>query len=418
MLPNHSITTKSVAMSSPPRRQSDAPLRLLQVFNQYLEPGGEEVWVNQMLRLGGEAFSIQDLRFHSGAWMGRGAPSRIKQAAMLWNHPRSRQRLRDEALAFQPDALLFHNLIPVASLGMYDEARELDLPVVQYIHNFRPFSPSGTMWLRGRVNAAALKGNPWPEVFSRAWERSFFRTFLLALYQKSLLRKGNLDVVKHWIAVSDFMRGKFIEGGIPAERVTTLRHCWQVSPTLDPIAEGKHYLFLGRLVPEKGISTLLDAWSLLEKSLGPACPQLIIAGSGPEEARIHATANGMKRVACVGFVSGVLKDDLIRSCRGLIAPSIWWEPLGLIVHEAYDAARPVLAARSGGLTETVTEGVTGFLHDPGNAAQLARDVERLEALDQEARAEMGRNGRQWLIANASPAEWRERFVAIIRKAIG
>jgi glycosyltransferase involved in cell wall biosynthesis len=398
------------------RTLESAP-RLLQVFNQYLEPGGEEVWVNQMRRLGGEAFAIHDLRFHSGAWMGRGAPSRLKQAGLLWNHPQARERLRHEVMQDRPDALLFHNLIPVASLGMYEEARNLELPVIQYIHNFRPFSPSGTMWMRGSVNAAALAGNPWPEVFARAWESSFLRTFLLALYQKRLLRNGDLDVVKRWIAVSDFMRDKFIEGGIPAERVVTLRHCWQANPHFKPTTEGGYYLFLGRLVPEKGIATLLDAWELLEKRLGPACPHLIIAGSGSEEARAHARANRMNRVTCVGFVSGTVKEDLVKGCRGLIAPSIWWEPLGLIVHEAYDSARPVLAARSGGLTETVTEGVSGFLHEPGSTEQLADDVERLEALGPKGRAEMGQRGREWLLQNAAPEEWRERFVGIVREAV-
>jgi glycosyltransferase involved in cell wall biosynthesis len=392
-------------------------MHILQVFNQYLEPGGEEVWVNQMLRLGGSSFFIEDLRFHSGAWMGRGAPSRFRQAVMLWNHPHARQCLHDKVTAARPDALLFHNLIPVASLGMYEEAGNLGLPVIQYIHNFRPFSPSGTMWLRGKVNPAALRGNPWPEVLGRAWERSFLRSFLLAIYHKRLIRNGTLDVVKHWIAISDFMRDKFIEAGIPADRISTLKHCWQASSGSNHLPEGKHYLFLGRLVPEKGIGTLLAAWALLEKRLGQACPQLIIAGSGPEEARIHARANGMRRVACVGFVSGQLKDDLTRSCRGLIAPSIWWEPLGLIVHEAYDAARPVLAARSGGLTETVFGEVTGFLHDPGNAGQLADDVERLEAQGVAGRAAMGVAGREWLLQNASPDEWRERFVEIVRSVV-
>lgn len=65
-------------------------MHILQVFNQYLEHGGEEEWVNQMLTLGDECFSIEDLRFHSSAWVGRGAPSRLRQAAMLWNNPQSR----------------------------------------------------------------------------------------------------------------------------------------------------------------------------------------------------------------------------------------------------------------------------------------------------------------------------------------
>jgi glycosyltransferase involved in cell wall biosynthesis len=391
-------------------------MHILQVFNQYLEPGGEEEWVNQMLRLGGEGFSIEDLRFHSGAWMGLGAPSRWRQAAMLWNNPQACALLRKRVETSKPDALLFHNLVPVASFGMYDEAAKVGLPVLQYVHNFRPFSPSGSLWLKDRVNAGALHGNPWSEVFSRSWERSFLRTFLMALQQRRLILGGTLDVVKRWIAVSDFMRDRFIEAGLPAERVVSLRHCWRARPQIRPAGERRHYLFLGRMVAEKGIQTLFDAWKILERRLGASCPRLIIAGVGPLEAQAHAWANRMDRVTCVGFVGGTVKDELLLTCRGLIAPSVWWEPLGLIVHEAYDVARPVLAARSGGLTETVSPGVTGLLHDPGNSEQLADDVERLESLGSSGRAQMGEAGRQWLLANASPEEWRERFVRIVEDA--
>ncbi|QJE96977.1 glycosyltransferase [Luteolibacter luteus] len=390
--------------------------KVLQVFNQYLEAGGEEVWVNQLPAFAEEALEVRDLRFHSGTWKGSGAPSRFSQAIKVWNNPESRERLRKVVAETSPQVLLFHNLLPVGSLGLYDEATQLGLPVVQYIHNFRPFSPSGTMWVRGRVHDGALHGNPWPEVFGRAWERSFMRTFLVATYQSKLVGSGTLDVVKRWLAVSNFMRDKFISAGIPPERVVTLRHCWRPRAEHNASPMAGHYLFLGRLVPEKGLYTMLEAWRILEKRLGNACPRLVIAGTGPDEAKVHALTTRMKKVVCVGFVSGKQKDSLIYGCRALIAPSIWWEPLGLIVYEAFDFMRPVLAAASGGLTETVTEGVTGFLHPPGDAARLADDVERMEELGMEGRTAMGRAGREWLLQNASQSQWLAEFSRILRDA--
>jgi len=390
--------------------------RVLQVFNQYLESGGEEVWVNEISRFSGRGFTVEDLRFQSSEWTRKGAPTRLRQAQRVWDNPVSRDRLRAAVEGVRPDVLLYHNLIPVGSLGLYDEAAKLGLPVVQYIHNFRPFSPSGTMWVNGRVHDGGLRGNPWPEVFGRAWERSFMRTFLVATYQSRLIRSGTLDVVKRWIAVSEFMREKFISAGIPAERVVTLRHCWKPRAVPDVSRMAGHYLFLGRLVPEKGIYTMLDAWRILEKKLGDACPRLIIAGTGPEEARILSAAARMKKVVCVGFVSGKPKDDLIHGCRALIAPSIWWEPLGLIVYEAYDFARPVVAAASGGLTETVTDGVTGLVHPPGDAARLAENIESMEALGSAGRASLGGAGREWLLRHASPEQWLSDFSSILRSA--
>ena len=395
----------------------NAMISILQVFNQYLEPGGEEVWVNEISRFSGSGFVVDDLRFQSSDWKRKDAPTRLIQARKVWDNPDSREKLRVEVGRCRPDVLLFHNLIPVGSLGLYDEAARLELPVVQYIHNFRPFSPSGTMWVGGRIHEGGLHGNPWPEVLGRAWESSFLKTLLVATYQSRLLRTGSLSVVRRWIAVSEFMRAKFIEAGVPEDRVVTLRHCWTRRGETAPEPESGHYLFLGRLVPEKGIDTMLEAWRLLERRLGSACPRLVIAGSGPEEARVQQAATRMKKVVPVGFVAGKPKEDLLRGCRALVAPSIWWEPLGLIVYEAYDHGRPVLASRSGGLTETVMPGVTGFLHAPGDATALADDVERMEVLGPHARAAMGAAGRDWLAANACPDQWLEGFTSILQAAI-
>ena len=389
-------------------------ISILQVFNQYLESGGEEVWVNEISRFSGRGFVVNDLRFQSSDWKRKDAPTRLIQARKVWDNPDSREKLRGEVGRCRPDVLLFHNLIPVGSLGLYDEAARLELPVVQYIHNFRPFSPSGTMWVGGRIHEGGLHGNPWPEVFGRAWESSFLKTLLVATYQSRLLRAGSLSVVRRWIAVSEFMRAKFIEAGIPEDRVVTLRHCWTRRRETAPEPESGHYLFLGRLVAEKGVHTLLDAWELLEKRLGAACPRLVIAGSGPEKDLLMRRINRMRQVICVGYVSGSTKQKMIARCRALIAPSIWWEPLGLIVYEAYDQAKPVLAAASGGLTETVIPGITGLLHRPGDAKSLAADVETLEGMSAAQRRSMGQEGRRWLLEHADPERWKGAFTDILR----
>lgn len=373
--------------------------------------------MKQMLNLRDDRFVVEDLRFRSEEWVGKKAPSRLMQARLLWDNPESRRRLRTEVDRVRPNLLLFHNLLPVASLGLYREAKRLGIPVMQYIHNYRPFSPSGTLWVGRRVVNAAMNGNPWPEVLGRGWERSFVKTFLLAVQQRRLLKRGDLDAVSKWIAVSDFMRDRFVEGGMPADRVVTLRHCWRPDPLPVGVEEGNYYLFLGRLVSEKGVSNLLEAWSLLSSRLGVLCPHLIVAGTGPEERSIQERVTRIRKATCVGFVAGEQKRSLLRRCRGLLAPSIWWEPLGLIVHEAYNACRPVIAARSGGLSETVFPGRTGLLHKPGDATAIAAAVEEMESAGELGRATMGRQGRRWLEDQASPESWRDRFHGILLDAV-
>ena len=160
---------------------------------------------------------------------------------------------------------MYHNTIPIASFGIYQEAQRLGVPLVQYIHNFRPFSPSGTLWSKNRIVEDALKGNRWKEVMGKSWEGSYLKTGLMAYYLDRLDKEGWLDAVSHWIAVSDFMRDKFIEAGIAPEKITTLRHCWQFDLNQPQSEDGDYYLFLGRLVPEKGIWILVEVWEQLRR---------------------------------------------------------------------------------------------------------------------------------------------------------
>lgn len=399
--------------AAPP--ESTAPSRAVQVFNQYLERGGEEEWVDQMLQVSAPAIDLRTLRFQSRAWTERGRPNRLRQAFLIRDNPVSRRQLRLEVERSRPDALIFHNILPVGSLGLYDEAEELGLPIFQYIHNFRPFSPSGTLWSHRRVHDDALGGAVWPEILHAAWEGSTLKTALLAWHLRHFVTGGGLERVHHWIAVSDFMRSKFIDAGIPASKITTLRHCWHPGPC-PPQEEGDYYLFLGRIVSEKGVGTLIDAWKLLRERLGAACPRLIIAGTGSEEARIHREASRLDRVESVGFVSGNAKQQLIARARAVVVPSIWWEPLGLTVYEAYEHRRPVLAAASGGLTETVRHGRTGYLHEPGNPEDLTESIIRIEDDGPELRSRMGGAGRAWLEEEASPDLWRVALSELIRRS--
>jgi hypothetical protein len=79
--------------------------RILQVFNQYLERGGEEVWVEKIPQLAGDGFEFEELRFCSENWVGAGAPSRLDQVRWIGDNPESRARLRAAVARFEPGVL-------------------------------------------------------------------------------------------------------------------------------------------------------------------------------------------------------------------------------------------------------------------------------------------------------------------------
>jgi len=389
--------------------------RILQVFNRYRERGGEEKSVERIFGHLSELGPIEKCWFDSREWDEPGAPGKLRQAGLIGNNPSSRERLREASKRAGASTWLVHNVVPVASFGVYREAAELGIPVLQYCHNFRPFSVSGTLWAKGMVCDAGLRRQFGPEVRAANWQGSRLKSAILAWHLQNLHRSGALENVKMWIAISEFVAGKFREAGVPAERVVALRHSWDARPDAPPRRDQGYYLFLSRLVEEKGVRPLLEAWALLERQLGDKCPRLVIGGTGPCEAEVLAASDGSERIDFVGFVAGDQKVDLVDGCRAMLGPSIWWEPLGLVTYEAYDAGKPMLAAASGGLTETVHEGETGFRHVPGDAVSLANSVRKLEELGAAGRHEMGAKGREWLLQEANPVRWRDRFSEILEK---
>lgn len=87
-----------------------------------------------------------------------------------------------------------------------------------------------------------------------------------------------------------------------------------------------------------------------------------------------------------------------------------------MVYEAYDYAKPVLAAKSGGLNEIVQHGVTGLQHEPGDVRGIVTDVLAMEATPATARLVVGRAGRLWLLRETNTHVWLQRFEEILAEA--
>jgi glycosyltransferase involved in cell wall biosynthesis len=390
--------------------------RLLSIFNDYLQRGGEAEGVRQICDSLRPVLELRECLFSSSAWTGPAAPNRVRQALWMIRNPQSVAALRDIHQAFQPDAWLVHNVFPVGSGAIYPEAERLGVPVIQYLHNFRPFSVNGYLWAGGKLATGGLRTNFFQEIRHGAWQGSRVKTAWFGIVLKLMHALGWWRGVRAWIAISDFLRDKMIEAGLPATDVFTLHYCWHLraGATASPV-DGTHYLFLGRLIEAKGIVVLLQAWKKLEQQLGPRTPRLIIGGGGPLEDWVAARAAELRTVTFAGQLSGEEKRLALIGARALIAPSLWWEALGLVAYEAYDYSKPVLAAKSGGLSETVFHGRTGLLHAPGDADQLADQVAELDG-NYERRRQMGREGRLWLEANMDEEQWREKFLKILAYA--
>lgn len=394
------------------------PRALLHVFNRYLFKGGEELIADKIHADLSTRHDMTWCQFDSAEWTGENAPSKLQQARKLFYNKEARQRFESALDASGAGAAVFHNIHPVGSPALYLSAKRHRLPVVQFLHNFRPFSVGGTLLVNGRLTPDALYGSYRKEVFAGAWQDSVVKSALFALMLKWLHLSGWLKSVKAWIAVSDFMREKLVSSGaLPENRVHTLRHSWNALPQAPVVEDAGYYLFIGRLAETKGVIPLLDAWDELHRQLGKNTPLLHIAGEGPLNNAVQQRLRTNPYIGQLGQIGGETKREALRRCRAVIVPSTWWEPLGLVVYEAYDYLKPVLAARSGGLCEIVQHGITGLQHEPGNVSGLVQDILAMEATPPEARLAIGTAGREWLLRETNTEVWLQRFEEILASAV-
>ncbi len=397
------------------RPVSAAPA-LLQIFNRYLEPGGEESAVREYARILAADGRFDECIFDSAEWTGPGAPSAWKQAAWTFYNPSAVRRLREIQARLHARAWIMHNFLPVGSTGIYSEALRQKIPLIQLIHNFRPFSVTGYCWVGRQLDASCWPRNYLREISHGAWQNSRWKTAFLACVLSSMHLRNQFRAVKSWIAISDFMRRQFTAAGLPKERVFRLYDPWNVINREANFPDGNYYLFLGRLMDAKGVKVLAAAWDILAGQNGLQAPQLVLAGDGPLADWVKAAQARNPRIEFRGYVKGQEKDRLFRGCRALIQPAICAEALSLAIYEAYDYAKPVLVAASGGMPELVSP-ETGLVHRPGVAEELAAQVRQMEGFSRHDRHRMGQAGRRWLLENTDRALWKKQFSAIVDHAL-
>ena len=192
-----------------------------------------------------------------------------------------------------------------------------------------------------------------------------------------------------YVALTNFARSKFIQGGLPAAAIHVKPNFLDVDPG-ERTSVGRSMLFIGRLSPEKGVDVLLKAWEKLSTPI-----PLLIFGDGPlrKELEAQAAAKKLTNITFVGWQNRTAIFAALKNAAALIAPSLCYEGFPMTLVEAFACGTPVICSGFGGLAEIVEDGRTGLHFRPGDESDLAAKIEwawdrqgTLSAMGHEARA--------------------------------
>lgn len=382
---------------------------ILQIFNRYLQYGGEE---GSVYRIGDALQELHDVEyFISSTAEIMGGQDALW--AVPWKSVYNREidaKLKHYQEAGRFDVWQIHNIFPVMSPIVYQRALEWGIPMVHYLHNYRLSCVNGFFLNHGEPCQRCLSGNFWPAFTTACWHDSHLKSGWMGLITNHIRRMPLFEKVFQWIALSEAHKREHIRMGIPAERIEVIHHFLEAKEPPLPPTRSPTALFVGRLSLEKGVTRLLAAWKLIAGGER----KLLIVGDGPERENLQKQAAGMPGVEFLGFVDQERQGAIWQQSLFSLVPSIWIEPFGMTVLEAWSRGRPVVAHDIGALPELIEDGVTGLLADPTRTDQLADRMERLFTAPGEA-VKMGLAGRERLERHFTRAQWVEQIAKIYGK---
>jgi glycosyltransferase involved in cell wall biosynthesis len=358
----------------------------LSLHTFYRQAGGEDaVFRAEVALLQERGHEVLELTFDNCDL--ENLPSWRQAGLTLWNQEAYRQ-VREAIREHRPDLLHVHNTFPLASPAVIHAAKAEGVPVVMTLHNYRLLCVNALFFRRGRVCEDCLGGLPWRGVLHGCYRESRPASAVVAGMLTLHRALGTWNLVDRFIALTEFARGKFLEAGFPPEKVVVKPNF--VHPDPGPgQGRGGYALFVGRLSPEKGVLTLLEAW----RRLGGRVP-LRVVGDGPLMPEVSRLAQEVPGVEVLGRKGPEEVYALMGEASFLVFPSEWYETFGRVAIEAFAKGTPVVAARIGAGAEVTDHGRTGLHFRPGDPEDLAAQVEwllshpaELSRMRKEARAE-------------------------------
>ena len=307
-----------------------------------------------------------------------------------------------------------HLSLDVLHLHKPVESLPATTPCVRTMHGNQGSCPSGTRFLARSQSACdrtySVPGCLWGHLVDGCGSR---RPHNLAAHFRRFHTERDMATQLPTMTVSRFLYNQMIQAGIPERRLhVVLSPAPVVTTPAPPVPTTPRFLFLGRIVPEKGLSWLLRALAQTSEDIA-----LDVAGTGDalDDAQALATRLGIAhRVTFHGWVPPEEVTTLLHQSRAVVFPSLWHEPAGLVTLEAAAHGRAVIASRVGGIPEYAHPDFS-LLVNPNDVDGLAAALTRL-ADNHSLATDMGRNGRARVRKQHAVAPFLDQVYAVYEKA--
>lgn len=346
--------------------------------------------------------------------LNRGAGWRAKaQTAINLIYSRAAARcIQDLIEAFPPDIAHFRNIYHQLSPSILPAVQQRGIPIVLSVHDYKLVCPNYRLYTHDGVCRRCVPGQYYHAVKHRCVKNSRALSALSAIemYTHHVLWPVYRKTADVFITENHFMRGLLIEAGFDVQKIRVLPNFVNVADYAPQYSAGNYLLYFGRLVPEKGVATLIEAVRLLPI-------KLVIVGDGPHRAELEALVitQSIANVSFVGAKWGTELAEWVKGARAVIVPSEWWENSPMVIYQSFAWGKPVIGSQVGGIIDLITDGVDGFTFEAGQVDDLRDKILRL-IFDAEMAVSFGRQARLKAEREFAPEVYYERLMTIYDQA--
>lgn len=254
-----------------------------------------------------------------------------------------------------PDIVHTHNFSGLSG-AVFSSAHNQQIPIIHTLHDYRLLDIRPSLWKNGE------------NLGVRRWMAPL-RWFNRAVIDQAISRV---------LSPSQFMLNIHREYGFFSEAECTVLPYGINTQDLDEddtsvkdSSDEFRLLFVGQLVPQKGILWLAE----VIKSMDRSDIAFDILGKGPQLKALKKISSQDNRIQAHGFVTGDELDKFYQQANATIVPSKWFDNSPMVIYESYFQGTPVIGANIGGIPELIQEGVTGFLFNPHDPSSLINSIE-------------------------------------------
>ena len=268
---------------------------------------------------------------------------------------------------FCPDIVHLNNTHSQLSPVIAKIAHEKGIKIIWTLHDYKMLCPRYDC-MRNNTPCNLCYTDKRAAVRYSCLKNNRLASILAWLEAEMWNRKKLEEYTTTFICPSDFLRNEMICGGFNSQKLTKLNNFIDVAKITQPVCTGKknYYCYIGRLSPEKGVTTLLKAAAALPYTLR-------IIGSGILEQDLKQKYQ-TENIIFEGHKSWSEIEEIAGKAMFSVMPSEWFENNPIATLESLALGTPVLGARIGGIPELIEENVNGMLFESGNESDLKNKI--------------------------------------------